>query len=365
MGDIKVDLDKDEEEKLRQISEKQKSSMGDVAKVLLKEILNEKGEDLSKHIKNLKELSSVKGDGEGMIDKIMSMLLMKEIIGKKDDTGDMMKYAMLKQMLSPSQDPIMTELLKEAISKKSGGSDDILKMYLQQQAQNQQLLMQMMFNKKFEEQQKSHEELKGEMFKRFQELENVLYALSQNNQQPPPSVVDELEKYKKIRQSLMSMAEDLGIKKTEITTPEGKVNWGGIAEKFLGLAGKALDKFGSARRPTISLPQPVIPNMQPPAQNSEPKFEIQPKIEEVSKNAVPSSANVNQLPNVSEPTASETGNTIGSEPVGVDKSILPPKQPYNEVYSKNGAEVKLGPDKIIHGEPQVDIGRTEKKPPSV
>jgi len=198
-----------------------------------------------------------------VLSKIIEFYGMQQILDKMSGKGggsleDVLKFAILRDMLKPQMDLTqMIALMKAAENKNS--SDDILKLLItlqqQQMQQNQQLLM-MVFGNKIQELQNQMQEQRQSFIDYLQSLENRLSVA--------PSLDQELERYIKFRETMLKFAEQEGLTKEQVTTQEGKVNWAALLNRVIKIAEKGLDSI-TKKPPEFNLPPqlPSLPEVKP------------------------------------------------------------------------------------------------------
>jgi len=243
---------------------------------LIKRFLLEKSEPTDTAIKYLA------GKSGDVLSKIIEFYGMQQILdrmaGKGGSLEDVLKFAILRDMLRPQMDLTQMIALMKAVENKSNSSDEIMKLLLtlqQQQMQQTQQLLMMMFGNRVQELQAQLQQQRQDFIEYLQSLENKLAVA--------PSLDEELQRYIKFRETMLKFAEQEGLTKEQVTTQEGKINWGSLINRIIKIAEKGIDAF-SKKPPEFNLP-PQLPSItetklpEAPKELSAPKGFTLPKTE--------------------------------------------------------------------------------------
>jgi len=243
--------------------------------LIKKYLLEKKGLE---EISNLVELLKQSGKTD-VLGRMLEFYGMRQILEKlTSDKGvgleEVLKYAILRDLLRPQMDLTQLIALMKA-SENKGGSDDILKLLLtlqqQQMQQNQQLLI-TLFGNRIQELQSTMQNQQQDLLTRLQDLENKISG--------SPTLEQELERYIKFRETMLKFAEEEGLTKEQVTTPEGKINWAKLLDKIIKVVEKGFEKM--SEKPPAFSPPPQIPLTQVteiPKETSIPKGFSLPKTE--------------------------------------------------------------------------------------
>jgi len=244
---------------------------------LIKKFLLEKSGDTTDNV--LKYVAGKSGD---VLSRILEFYGMQQILdrmaGKGGSLEDVLKFAILRDMLRPQMDLTQMIALMKAVENKSNSSDEIMKLLLtlqQQQMQQTQQLLMMMFGNKIQELQTQMQQQRQDLLEYLQSLENRLAVA--------PSLDEELQRYIKFRETMLRFAEQEGLTKEQVTTQEGKVNWAALLNRIIKIAERGIDAF-SKKPPEFNLPPqlPSLPEVKPvetPKEIKAPKGFTLPKTE--------------------------------------------------------------------------------------
>jgi len=210
-------------------------------------------------IEKIAKILEGKGKGE-VLDRIIEYYAMHKLLTgitgetKKDEFGDLLKYAIIRDALRPQIDPSQLIALTQ-LSKSEKSDSEIVKLMLQMQqqqmSQNQQLLT-MFFGSRLQQFEQQLQTQQSDLINRLQSLESRLSVA--------PSLDEELERYVKFRETMLKFAEQEGLTKEQITTEKGQINWGTFLNRILKVAEKGIDTL--TKRPPAFKEVREIPTQQ-------------------------------------------------------------------------------------------------------
>jgi hypothetical protein len=248
------------------VKDEDESKKIDVIAKELAEILSssktpeEKKEDITEY---LKEFSTEKNSRQDLIDLYLARKIAKsfdEDEDKKDDIdlNKVLALGIVQQLLRPPQQQTIDPTLLLAVLKgNSSELDKILPVLIQQQAQAQQQAMQynqqltaLLLGEKTKAQEEKYSSLAKALEEKFKQIDEKISSLSTQAQQNP-SIEGELEDWIRKKQVLEGIADV--IKPGKVVTDEGKINWGGVLDKLLNIAGEVV-KRPPAMQPIQALP---------------------------------------------------------------------------------------------------------------
>jgi len=290
----------------------------EVLKFIINTFVNEDGINKSKTIPKSKlqdikfiekELKGDKKMDEGNPLGDLIRFYMVKNMTKEDDTlplDKILAFGVIKQLLQPQQnsniDPAILVLLMN-----SGGKDskELLQtlLTLQQQQQQQytqqnQNILQMLMGERMKKLEESIQETKRTAEQNFvsvlNRLENALtQALNKRE-----TLTEELQKYKALRDAILDFAETEGIKKEQVVTPSGKINWAGVLDNLFRTVSKVtsdiarIKSSGGMTRENLQRmileqaqmyeQQPIEQKpqkLEPPKEVLEPEIKIKPETE--------------------------------------------------------------------------------------
>jgi hypothetical protein len=204
--------------------------------------------------------------------------------GEELDMNKILTFMAIKTAMQPqpsSIDPnLLLALTKAPSSDSSGQWSQFMQAYLQQQAQMQQQqaqfnqqLMSMLFGQRIQQTEQTVQALQQSLSDYLQDLNQKILDLQARITQPgaSPDLVQQLEYEMKKKEVLEKFAETF--KPKEIVGEGGKINWGQLLDRAMGIGEKIVEKM-PPRMPELKPVQP-IPVM--PAQPTPQPVEVQPQ----------------------------------------------------------------------------------------
>jgi len=262
---VPVEVDEKVDELLSELARAKKvpkeQIIADALKTLIKEVPDRKPEEYIELSDIMKEISPT-GMSEDPFDKMLKLMLVREFSGKSNvtdglDLNKILAFAAIKQMLTP--DP-MTLLAVQRMQTDTT-KDSFWQQYMQQQQQMQQNLMTMLFGQRIQETEKRYQDLKEAISERMEWINQQIANLEKAyREKPTKDLASELEEWVKKKQVLEEFAET--IKPKEIVTDSGKINWGKLLDRAVGIGEKFVEKL-PVKTPE---PKPIKPleETQPP-----------------------------------------------------------------------------------------------------
>lgn len=269
----KIDEGAEKADAIKTIAEAFKDdSLGDVTKIL--------------------EIMDKYGSSDMVTKDIINMLLIQKLLekfdeGKKEESigetiRDMMKIILPLKIMQPlleKKEDNLTQLL--LLSQLGGRSDKITEAILKLEEQRHEESKKQIEELRNLLKEREIEEIKKEQERQMSTVLAKLDALEElYSRRGDVSVAEHLSKvlteYNSIRDAVMKFAEEQGIKKEEIVTETGKINWGKILTDWGKKGLSLIEKYIEAQS---RMPPPYTPPQLQPQIMQQQKI-IQPQIQE-------------------------------------------------------------------------------------
>jgi hypothetical protein len=230
-------------------------------------------------------------------------LLERQKKGEEIDMNKILTFMAIRTAMQPQPQSIDTNLLLALTKTPSGDSQwaQFMQAYLQQQNQalqqqvqfNQQL-MAMLFGQKLQQTEQQVQTIQQSLQEYLKQVDQKIESLKtqvQSSPNPQPDLLQQLEYEIKKKEMLEKFAEEF--KPKEIVSEGGKINWGKMLERIIGVGEKVVEKL-PARTPEmkpiqqiplqeIVQPQPVAQPAPQPQQIEQPEAEEMPTVEQILK----------------------------------------------------------------------------------
>jgi hypothetical protein len=187
--------------------------------------------------------------------------------GEELDMNKILTFMAIKTAMQPQPTSIDPNLLLALTKAPSGDSSaqwsQFMQAYLQQQAQMQQQqaqfnqqLMTMLFGQRMQQTEQMVQTLQQSLNDYLQDLNTRIVDLQAKVSTPgaSPDLVQQLDYEIKKKEMLEKFAESF--KPKEIVTETGKINWGKLLDRAVGIGEKIVEKL-PARAPEIKPVQPI------------------------------------------------------------------------------------------------------------
>jgi len=201
---------------------------------------------------------------------MMRISMLRELLerfkkGEDVDMNKILTFMAIRTAMQP-QPPSIDPNLLLALTKTPGDSGwtQFMQAYLQQQAQIQQQqqqfnqqLMALLFGQKMqqtEQQVQSIQQSLQEYLRQVDEKIESLRSQMMSSPNPQPDLIQQLEYEIKKKELLEKFAEQF--KPKEIVTESGKINWGKLLDRIIGVGEKVVEKLPT-RVPEVKPVQPI------------------------------------------------------------------------------------------------------------
>ena len=255
------------------------SEKADAIKEIAKAMKNDTTEEMTKVIEMLDRYGARE---DSVLKDVMNMIVLQRALkslessdGKKEESMADTMREVFKMVLPlrviqpliehrPSQDPLQLITLMKALG---AGKDDtkymetLVRIEQQRAEENRkqlETLQQMLHEKEIQNMKKEQERQREELMSRLQSMEE-LYLKSKGEEGIATGLAKVLNDYVQVRDAVMKFAEEQGIKKEEVVTPSGKINWGKIVTDWGKRGMSLLEKYLEAqgKQPPAYMPPPL------------------------------------------------------------------------------------------------------------
>jgi len=245
--------------------------------------------------KELLKLALAPKEGEDPFVTIFKMQLFKDMMerqkkGEDIDLGKILSFMAIKTAMQP-QPPSIDPNLLIALTKGGGDSNQwsqFMQAYLQQQAQAQQAqqqfnqqLMAMLFGQRMQQTEQQVQTLQESLKDYLNELNNRIAELqSKASSGASKDIVQQLEYELKKKEILEKFAESF--KPKEIVTESGKINWGKLLDRAVGIGEKIVEKIPKETpmmREIKTIPEGPIQEIEIPQEQGEFKDIVQVSVQ--------------------------------------------------------------------------------------
>ncbi|MEM5815772.1 MAG: hypothetical protein QXL14_01875 [Candidatus Aenigmatarchaeota archaeon] len=281
----------------------------DAIKTIAQAIKDEEITDVAKVLEMLDKLSSQ----ENIVKEIINMLLVQKLLEKMEDSKgkesigetmkDMLKIILPLKMIQGLERKD-DDIIKYMLIANMGRSGDrflesLLKLEKEREEENRRKLEEltnMLRERELEAVKKEQEKQMAMVLTKLEALED-LYSRKED-----VSIAEHLSKvlneYNSIRDAVVKFAEEQGIKKEEIVTETGKINWGKILTDWGKKGLQLIEKYIEAQS---RIPPAYIPPVMPQAPVEAPKETTTeaPKVEEKKKEKVEEEESYSDIVDVS------------------------------------------------------------------
>lgn len=281
----------------------------DAIKTIAQAIKDEEITDVAKVLEMLDKLSSQ----ENIVKEIINMLLVQKLLEKMEDSKgkesigetmkDMLKIILPLKMIQGLERKD-DDIIKYMLIANMGRSGDrflesLLKLEKEREEENRRRLEEltnMLRERELEAVKKEQEKQMAMVLTKLEALED-LYSRKED-----VSIAEHLSKvlneYNSIRDAVVKFAEEQGIKKEEIVTETGKINWGKILTDWGKKGLQLIEKYieAQSRIPPAYRP-PVMP--QAPVEAPKETTTEAPKVEEKKKEKVEEEESYSDIVDVS------------------------------------------------------------------
>jgi hypothetical protein len=230
-------------------------------------------------------------------------LLERQKKGEDIDMNKILTFMAIRTAMQPQPTSIDPNLLLALTKAPSGDSQfsQFMQAYLQQLAQQQQQAMQfnqqlltILFGQKLQQTEQQVQAIQQSLQDYLKQVDQKIESLKtqvQSSPNPQPDLLEQLEYEIKKKEMLEKFAEQF--KPKEIVTDSGKINWGKLLDRIIGVGEKVVEKL-PARTPEmkpvqqiplqeIAQPQPVAQPAPQPQQIEQPEAEEMPTVEQILK----------------------------------------------------------------------------------
>ena len=274
------------------------SEKADAIKEIAKAMKNDSVEELTKLMEMMDRYGATREDS--VLKDVMNMLVLQRALkslegdGKKEESMADTLRETLKMVLplkivqgiietKPDQDPVKVITMLQAMNAIGKNDSKMMEVLLRMQQESErrraeeqrrqiEMLQEMIRQKEIEEMKKEQEKQREEILSRLQSMEE-LYLKSREEGSIAKGLAKVLNDYIQVRDAVMKFAEEQGLKKEEVVTPSGKINWGKILTDWGKRGMTLLEKYLEAQSK-----QP--PAYTPPSPPTFPREELAKRAEE-------------------------------------------------------------------------------------
>jgi hypothetical protein len=279
----------------------------DIPKLI--EELVEKGEKGVEIDRELLRLALEPKQQEDPLIYLMRVSMIRDMLerqkkGEDIDMNKILTFMAIRTAMQPQPQSIDPNLLLALTKAPSGGDSQFsqfMQAYLQQLAQQQQQAMQfnqqlltILFGQKLQQTEQQVQAIQQSLQDYLKQVDQKIESLKtqvQSSPNPQPDLLEQLEYEIKKKELLEKFAEQF--KPKEIVTDSGKINWGKLLDRIIGVGEKVVEKL-PARTPEmkpvqqiplqeIAQPQPVAQPAPQPQQIEQPEAEEMPTVEQILK----------------------------------------------------------------------------------
>ena len=261
------------------------SEKADAIKEIAKAMKNDSVEELTKLMEMMDRYGATREDS--VLKDVMNMLVLQRALkslegdGKKEESmADTLKET-LKMVLplkivqgiietKPDQDPIKVVTMLQAMNAIGKNDSKMMEVLLRMQQESErrraeeqrrqiEMLQEMIRQKEIEEMKKEQERQREELLSRLQSMEELYLKSREQEGGLAQGLAKVLNDYIQVRDAVMKFAEEQGLKKEEVVTPSGKINWGKILTDWGKRGMTLLEKYLEAQSkqpPTYTPPSP-------------------------------------------------------------------------------------------------------------
>jgi hypothetical protein len=222
-------------------------------------------------------------------------MLERQKKGEDIDMNKILTFMAIRTAMQPQPQSIDPNLLLALTKTPSGGDSQFsqfMQAYLQQLAQQQQQAMQfnqqlltILFGQKLQQTEQQVQSIQQSLQDYLKQVDQKIESLKtqvQSSPNPQPDLLEQLEYEIKKKELLEKFAEQF--KPKEIVTEGGKINWGKLLDRIIGVGEKVVEKLPARvpeMKPVHQIPLQEIAQPQPVAQPAPQLQQIeQPKAEE-------------------------------------------------------------------------------------